>query len=102
MVAHANLASPGQVTQSLGLERCCAEPLQVILDKNPRLRTVINKVGSIESEFRVFEMEVLAGEGGTETEVRQHGARFKLDFRKVCAGPFHTSCQCWLVCSHWC
>jgi hypothetical protein len=74
--------------------------VQVLLDKNPRLRTVVNKVGSIENEWRVFQMDVLAttdkggagaaGGGGTEggaaameTEVRQHGARFKLDFSKV-------------------
>ena len=56
---------------------------QVLLDKNPRIKCVVNKVGSIESEFRVLSMEVLAGGGGTETEVRQHGARFALDFAKV-------------------
>ena len=65
---------------------------QVILDKNPRLQTVVNKVGSIENEWRVFNMEVLAstqpqqaqqGAGAMETEVRQHGARFRLDFSKV-------------------
>lgn len=56
---------------------------QVILDKNPRLQTVVNKVASIENEFRVFPMELLAGKEGMETEVRQHGARFKLDFSKV-------------------
>lgn len=56
---------------------------RVILDKNPRIRTVVNKLGSIENEWRVFSMEVVAGEDGTETEVRQHGARFRLDFRKV-------------------
>ncbi|KAL4423839.1 hypothetical protein ABPG75_001140 [Micractinium tetrahymenae] len=56
---------------------------QVILDKNPRLQTVVNKVASIENEFRVFPMELLAGKQGMETEVRQHGARFRLDFSKV-------------------
>ena len=57
---------------------------QVLLDKNsPKIRTVVNKVGSIENEFRVLPMEVLAGEEGMETEVRQHGLRFRLDFSKV-------------------
>ena len=32
---------------------------------------------------RVFEMEVLAGEASLETEVMQHGARFRLDYSKV-------------------
>jgi tRNA (guanine37-N1)-methyltransferase len=57
--------------------------LQVLLDKNAHLKTVVNKTGNIESEFRVFPMEVIAGIHSTETEVVQHGTRFKLDFAKV-------------------
>lgn len=56
---------------------------RVLLDKNPRLRTIINKVGSIDSEFRVPQWELLAGDTGLETEVRQHGIPFKLDFGEV-------------------
>jgi tRNA (guanine37-N1)-methyltransferase len=56
---------------------------RVLLDKNPRLRTVVNKVGSIASEFRVPTWELLAGDTSLETEVRQHGIPFKLDFGEV-------------------
>ena len=31
---------------------------QVILDKNPAIKTVVNKIGSIETEFRTFPLEV--------------------------------------------
>jgi len=40
-------------------------------------------VAPISNEFRVFEMEVLAGEACLETEVRENGARFRLDYRRV-------------------
>lgn len=41
------------------------------------------QVGAIENEFRVFSMELLAGEARTDTEVVQHGTRFRLDFAQV-------------------
>ena len=56
---------------------------RVLLDKNPRLKTVVNKVGAIESEFRVPTWELLAGDTSLETEVRQHGVPFRLDFGEV-------------------
>lgn len=41
----------------------------VILSKNTHLKTVVNKVGRISSTFRVFDMEVIAGEDDLVTEV---------------------------------
>jgi tRNA (guanine37-N1)-methyltransferase len=56
---------------------------RVLLDKNPRLRTVVNKIGAISSEFRVPTWELLAGDTSLVTEVRQHGITFKVDFGEV-------------------
>eukprot|EP00192_Tetraselmis_astigmatica_P005127 CAMPEP_0117691764 /NCGR_PEP_ID=MMETSP0804-20121206/25925_1 /TAXON_ID=1074897 /ORGANISM="Tetraselmis astigmatica, Strain CCMP880" /LENGTH=489 /DNA_ID=CAMNT_0005505081 /DNA_START=89 /DNA_END=1558 /DNA_ORIENTATION=- len=56
---------------------------QVILDKNPRLQTVVNKVGTITNEYRVFDMEVIAGKPNLETEVRQFNSIFRLNFSEV-------------------
>ena len=44
------------------------------------------QVGQIENEYRVFDMEVLAGEKEFEAEVSQHGTRFRLDLSKVRGG----------------
>ncbi|KAI3872759.1 hypothetical protein MKW92_022401 [Papaver armeniacum] len=57
---------------------------KVIYDKNqPKIRTVVNKVGSISNEFRVPKFEVLAGIADMDTEVKQYGATFKLDYGLV-------------------
>ena len=56
---------------------------QVILEKTPRVRTVVNKLDSIETEFRVFAMELLAGVPEYEAEVSESNCVFHLDFRNV-------------------
>ncbi|CAL1414472.1 unnamed protein product [Linum trigynum] len=57
---------------------------KVIYDKNhPRIRTIVNKVGSISNEFRVPKFEILAGDSDMVTEVKQYGATFKLDYGLV-------------------
>lgn len=57
---------------------------KVIYDKNyPRIKTVVNKVGTITNEFRVPKFEILAGQNDMVTEVKQYGATFKLDYGLV-------------------
>ncbi|OAA79600.1 tRNA transferase Trm5/Tyw2 [Akanthomyces lecanii RCEF 1005] len=58
---------------------------QVIIDKNPGIKTVINKIDNVgtESEFRTFAYEVLAGPDDLEVEVSEAGCHFKFDYAKV-------------------
>ncbi|KAI5078795.1 hypothetical protein GOP47_0006466 [Adiantum capillus-veneris] len=56
----------------------------VILEKNkPKIRTVLNKVGTITNQFRVPTFEVLAGDPSLITEVKQYGATFRVDYGLV-------------------
>ncbi|KAG1461890.1 hypothetical protein G6F55_003305 [Rhizopus delemar] len=56
---------------------------QVILDKNKNIRTVVNKISSIDTTFRFFKMELLAGDNDMLAEVKESGCKFKLDISKV-------------------
>lgn len=60
---------------------------KVLLDKNsPRIQTVVNKLGSIETEYRTFGMEVIAGranEGWSIVKLKEEGCQYELDFRQV-------------------
>ena len=54
------------------------------LQKNyPRIKTILNKVGSITNEFRVPKFEILVGKDDMVTEVKQYRATFKLDYSLV-------------------
>ena len=46
------------------------------------------QVGNIENEYRVFQMDVVAGQPLLETEVKQHSAKFKLDYSQVSSAPY--------------
>lgn len=58
---------------------------QVLLEKNPHIKTVINKTDNVgtESQFRTFTYEVLAGPDDMNIEVNESGCLFKFDYSKV-------------------
>ncbi|CAG8482574.1 5097_t:CDS:10 [Ambispora leptoticha] len=56
---------------------------QVILDKNPKIKTVVNKTDIIDTTFRFFNMEILAGINNMIAEVKEGNCRFRLDFSQV-------------------
>lgn len=56
---------------------------QVLIDKNGKVETVVDKVDSIDTKFRTFKMNVLAGRNDLEVEQSESGCRFKFDFSKV-------------------
>ena len=56
---------------------------QVLLDKLPQIRTVVNKTSSIGTEFRTFPMEIIAGENDLNVQVRESNAIFKFNYAQV-------------------
>ncbi|XP_027761694.1 tRNA (guanine(37)-N1)-methyltransferase isoform X2 [Empidonax traillii] len=60
---------------------------QVIIDKNPGITCAVNKTSIIDSTYRNFEMEVLAGEKNLVTKVKENNTAYELDFSKVYWNP---------------
>ncbi|NXY86786.1 TRM5 methyltransferase, partial [Alcedo cyanopectus] len=60
---------------------------QVIIDKNPGITCVVNKTNIIDSTYRNFQMEVLAGESNLVTKVKENNIAYELDFSKVYWNP---------------
>ncbi|KAF9270710.1 hypothetical protein L218DRAFT_914991 [Marasmius fiardii PR-910] len=56
---------------------------QVFLDKNKSIKTVVNKLDNIDTQFRFFEMEILAGEPNLTVEHHESDCRFTFDFSQV-------------------
>lgn len=58
---------------------------QVLMDKNPGVKTVINKIDEVGAvnPFRTFSYEVLAGPDDLNVEIKEEDCIFKFDFAKV-------------------
>jgi tRNA (guanine37-N1)-methyltransferase len=58
---------------------------EVLLDKNPSVRTVINKIDDVgeENEYRTFKYEVLAGPDDLNVTISEENCIFKFDYSKV-------------------
>uniref|UniRef100_A0A671WEF1 tRNA (guanine(37)-N1)-methyltransferase n=1 Tax=Sparus aurata TaxID=8175 RepID=A0A671WEF1_SPAAU len=60
---------------------------QVIMDKNPGVTCVVNKTNMIDSTYRNFKMEVLAGEENMVAKVKENGVNYEFDFSRVYWNP---------------
>ena len=57
---------------------------QVIMEKNPIVKTVITKVGEINATYRYYDLECIAGDDSTyETIHIEDKVRFKVDVSRV-------------------
>lgn len=56
---------------------------QVILDKNPNIKTVVTKTSEIKDIFRVFPMDIIAGENHLDVHIKQNGCIFHFDYGKT-------------------
>ncbi|CAF3925982.1 unnamed protein product [Adineta steineri] len=60
---------------------------QVILDKLSNVKTVVNKLHEIDTVYRNFELEIIAGDLNTVVTCRESKALFQFDFAKVYWNP---------------
>lgn len=60
---------------------------EVLMDKVPNVRAVVNKSQTIENTFRNFALELLCGIPDYEVEVKENGVVFQFDFSLVYWNP---------------
>ncbi|KAF6776410.1 hypothetical protein AHF37_03822 [Paragonimus kellicotti] len=56
---------------------------QLVLDKLPHIRTVIHKAAVIESDYRNFQLDLMAGEPNYVTTVKENNLTFHLSYGSV-------------------
>ncbi|XP_074039801.1 tRNA (guanine(37)-N(1))-methyltransferase isoform X1 [Leptinotarsa decemlineata] len=56
---------------------------EILYDKIPGCKSVVNKVNMIDNTYRYFSMELLKGDNDMMTTVKENNCTFKFDFSKV-------------------
>ncbi len=60
---------------------------EVLLEKVKTARSIFYQSSPVEGDYRIRQLELLAGEDNTETEYKEHGCRFKVDIEKTFFSP---------------
>ena len=60
---------------------------EILLQKVKTAKSVFYQSSPVEGDFRIRNLELLAGEDKTETEYKEHGCRFRVDVQKAFFSP---------------
>lgn len=60
---------------------------EVLLDKVKTAKSVFYQSSPVEGNYRIRQLELLAGDDRTETQYKEHGCRFKVDVEKTFFSP---------------
>ena len=60
---------------------------KVLLDKVKTAKSVFYQSSPVKGDYRIRQLELLAGEDNTQTEYKEHGCRFKVDVEKTFFSP---------------
>ncbi|EDW79278.2 uncharacterized protein Dwil_GK19130 [Drosophila willistoni] len=60
---------------------------QILLDKLPNCRSVVNKASTIDNTYRNFQMELICGQDDYQVETKENGIPFEFDFSQVYWNP---------------
>lgn len=60
---------------------------EVLLEKVKTAKSIFYQSSPVEGDYRIRQLELLAGEDNTETEYKEHGCRFRVDIEKTFFSP---------------
>lgn len=70
-----------------GLEAKQSLIAEALLKVHKNVETVAKRVGEVKGEYRIRDIEILAGPDNSETEYKEYGCRYRLDVRKAFFTP---------------